>query len=361
MTRPARLVLSAAALRRNFKAVQSRANDAHIYAVVKANAYGHGIVWAARVLNEAGARAFAVACMEEAVCIREAGLHQRVLLLAGAVDDRELSQVLGYGFDLVVHRQEQVEALLRRDVSCGGLVWIKIDTGMGRLGFPAHRAAELWRQLKAHVGVGRVGLMTHLANADDPDDPVTADQVSVFHSVSERLPGVFVSVLNSAGLLMVSKARGDWVRPGIMLYGVCPVAGKAASDYGLTPVARFESALIDVKPLPKGARIGYGGTTVLERDSRIGVVAAGYGDGYPRGIAAGTPVIVAGAAVPIVGRVSMDMLTVDLTDCPNAALGDRVLLWGGDLSVEAIAARANTIGYELLCRVTNRVVRTTGG
>jgi alanine racemase len=352
VNRAARATIDSAALRANLHALRGK-RDARIMAVIKADGYGHGIVPVARALAEADA--FAVARLEEAVSIRKAGLGNRIILLEGLFHPEQLSLAAQLDLDLVVHAPEQLEMLDGANPNHRYRVWLKLDTGMNRLGFEPAAAAELAHRLHNCPAVrGPANLMTHLANADDPDDPTTAAQVRQFAEVVEGLPGER-TIANTAGMLAWENSVADWVRPGIGLYGVSPFARGSGADLGLRPVMTLVSELIAVKTVVAGSRVGYGGVWTAKSPTRIGVAAIGYGDGYSRHLGNGTPVRIGEATGRIVGRISMDMITIDLHDAPHARVGDEVLLWGEGLPVETLARLAGTIPYELLCGVTRRV------
>ncbi|ROR35172.1 alanine racemase [Inmirania thermothiophila] len=356
MSRGARITVDLAAVRHNLARARAAAGPARVLAVVKADAYGHGAVAVARAL--AGlADGFAVAVVEEAVALREAGLGGPILVLEGFADGEDLEAAARLDLWLALHDAGQVVRLARAALPRPVGVWLKVDTGMHRLGVAPQEAAALWRRLAGLAQVAGVPvLMTHLACADDPADPATARQLACFAEATAGLEAPR-SIANSAGLLGFAAARGDWVRPGIMLYGVSPFTDADPARWGLRPAMTLESRLLAVRDHAAGEPVGYGGTWRARRPTRLGVVAIGYGDGYPRHAPNGTPVWVAGRRVPLVGRVSMDMLTVDLTEHPAARPGDRVVLWGPELPVDEVAACAGTIGYELLCRVTGRPPR----
>lgn len=324
-----------------------------VLAVLKANAYGHGMAPAAAAL--AGADGFAVARLEEAAKLRAAGLPHRIVLLEGVQDALQLREAAQHGLDFVVHQPEQLDLLEAWRGQHLFRVWLKIDTGMGRLGLrPPELGPALGRLAACSAIVQPPGLMTHLAEAELRDNERTRVQLECFARVTAGLPGER-SIANSAGLISWPAARADWVRPGLMLYGISPFAGLTGAELGLRPAMTLESRIIAVKDLAAGDRVGYGGTWIAPRPTRIAVVAAGYGDGYPRHTAAGTPVLVGDLPAPLVGRVSMDMLTIDVTGLPRVAVGNRVVLWGPRLPVETVAAAAGTIPYELVCRVSERV------
>jgi alanine racemase len=357
----AHAVLDLSALAHNLACLRARAPHAKVMAVIKANAYGHGAIPVARALALAGADAFAVARVDEGVALRQAGIRQRIAVLQGFICGEELELHSRYDLEPVVHSVGQVErleaAVLERPVA----VWLKLDSGMHRLGLDAEAFASCHRRLSCCGAVRQPPfLMTHLANADALADPVTDRQLDLFREHAADLPGE-CSVANSAGLLAWEGALAEWVRPGIALYGVSPFPRRSGRDEGLRPVMTLRTRLIAVKPLKVGDAVGYGGDWVCRQATRMGVAAIGYGDGYPRHARPGTPVLVRGRRVPLIGRVSMDMIAVDLGECAEAEVGDEVTLWGEGLPVEEIARHADTIPYVLLCNVTPRVKRIEGG
>ena len=349
--RPTTAVIDLAALRHNLALARRRAPGSRVVAVVKANAYGHG---AARVLPAlAAADMLGVACIEEALVLREAGATQPILLLEGAFEADELPSCARLGLEVVVHEPGQVRMLELARLERPLPVWLKIDSGMGRLGFRPEAAPAAWRRL---AGCGAVApgirLMSHFASADEPGDEGTARQLARLAALD--LPGER-SFANSAGVLGWPEAHGDWVRPGIMLYGASPLAGRTGPEDGLKPVMTLATRLIAVKEVRLGEPVGYAAAWRAASDTRIGIAAAGYGDGYPRHAPSGTPVLVGGRAASLAGRVSMDMLAIDLGPDSAARVGDPVLLWGEGLPVEVIARHAGTIAYELLCGLAGRV------
>lgn len=354
MTRPARALLDAQALRDNLERVREYAPQSKIMAVVKADAYGHGLAWAADKLRKADA--FGVACIEEAIALRQAGSDKRICLLEGFFDAAELPAIAQHRLDPVIHHTAQLWDLEQAQHLRPLDVWLKVDTGMHRLGFPPEQAAEAWQHLRAAECVATVRVLSHFANADNKFDSNTRAQTERFLALTADW-GLERSLANSAGVAGWADTHLEWVRPGIMLYGASSLAGHTAADLGLRPVMTLVSALIAVRKLKKGDAVGYGGEWVCPEDMPVGVVAIGYGDGYPRQMKAGAPVLVAGHPAPLIGRVSMDMITVDLRSQPHAKVGDPVVLWGRGLPVEDLAPHAGTIGYTLLCGVTARVPR----
>ncbi len=340
------------ALRHNLSVVRRHAPASRVMAVVKADAYGHGLLEVARTLEAVDA--LAVARMDEGVLLRSGQPRKRILVLAGAQDAAELEAAADAQLELVVHHPRQLELL--KDFGREGALrcWLKLDTGMHRLGFPPVECRERLEALRALPAVAEVaGILTHLANADDLGDDYTRVQLERFRRATEGLL-LPLSAANSAGILGWPESHLDWVRPGIMLYGASPFVPVRQA---LQPAMTFRARLVAVKTIDAGAPVGYGGDWTAPETMPLGVVGAGYGDGYPREVAAGTPVLVRGRRVPLVGRVSMDLLTVDLRSCPEARVGDEVVLWGGGLPVEEIARAAGTIPYTLLCGITGRVRR----
>lgn len=345
-------VIDLGALRHNLQQVLRFAPRSRVMAAIKANAYGHGMVEVARALHDADA--FAVASLAEALTLRAAGIQHPVVMLGGVLDAEELGQALQHDVQLVVHDFRQLKFLEQSAFARDAAVWIKLDTGMHRLGFAAAQLAELRRRLDALPGLRLQGWMTHFARADETDRPETAQQIRVFE---ECLQGVTAqrSLANSAGIVAWPSAHADWVRPGIMLYGGSPVNGEAAEKFSLKPVMSLRSRLLSIRELAAGEAVGYGSGWMTPEHMRIGVVAIGYGDGYPRHATNGTPVLINGQRVPLVGRVSMDLITVDLRGCEGAREGDEVLLWGTGLPADEVATYANTIAYDLFCGLTRRV------
>ena len=353
--RPTRIYIDEQALLHNVQRVKQCAPDCKIIAMVKANAYGCGLPLVLSILD-GHVDAFGVACLEEALALRNLGSLSECVLFQGVFSADELPLVASLGLQCVVHQARQLQWILATPLSAMIKVWVKIDTGMHRLGFDPEEVPEVINALQACPWVdAEMGLMTHLACADEPNHPDNHAQLQKFNDLSDFDVNIVRSMANSAAIMALPEMHVDVVRPGIMLYGVSPFSNQIGSDLGLMPVMRFESAVSAIHHYPSHARIGYSGTWQSDKPSMIGVVAAGYGDGYPRHIDAGTPVWVNGFLAPVVGRVSMDMLTVDLTDCPGVRVGDVVELWGQHVPVERVAISAGTIPYELLCQVTQRV------
>lgn len=341
-------------LRHNFAVARGLAQGARIMAVVKANAYGHGLERVGMALADADA--FGVATISDAHRLRSAGLSQRIVLLSGFDEPADLPELRALGVDAVVHHPSQIEMLEAASAGLPVRIWLKIDSGMHRLGLPPQQARAAWERLRACPAVADdIVLMTHLASADLPESDQTEAQLARFTEALADLPGPR-SIANSPGLLNVPAARGDWVRLGGVLYGQSTHELKVGEDYGLKPVMSLDSKLIAINDVPSGECVGYGGTHRCEGPTRVGIVAIGYGDGYPRHAPDGTPVLLRGQRCPTLGRVSMDLLAIDLGAVPAAVVGDPVRLWGVGLPVEVVARKAETIGYELTCGVTRRVL-----
>jgi alanine racemase len=353
VTRAARATVDTAALQHNLRTVRRLAPRVRVMAVIKANAYGHGLVGTARALREADA--FAVARIEEAVALREAGLDNAIVLLEGAFDAAHLPLAASLGFHLVVHSPDQLAMLEAALVSRPIAVWLKVDTGMNRLGFPPDEARRAAARLAACANVASSPrLMTHLSCADERDASVTDLQMQRFGAAIAELKGER-SIANSAAVLWRQDSHADWVRPGLMLYGVSPFADQVGGQLGLRPAMELMSTVIALRTVRQGERVGYGGVWTAREESRLAIAAIGYGDGYPRRLGSGAPVLVRGHRAPLAGRISMDMIAVDVTRIPGVKIGDEVTLWGPGLPVEELARIAQTIPYELLCGVTQRV------
>ncbi len=357
MSRPTRALIDSAALRANLQRVKACAPRQRVMAVVKSNAYGHGAIKIAKLL-QSDVDAFAVRSLEEALQLRATGITNPIVLLEGFFHSNELPEIAKQDLQIVIHTTKQFEQLLKARLEKALTVWLKVDTGLHRLGFAPNEIEPIYKMLKECSNVTPpIRLMSHLSNADDRQDASTEQQTQIFMALAKHLE-LETSLANSAGILGWPQTHCDWVRPGIMLYGVSPFPDAVAKQQGLQPVMQLQSALISVKRLRKGDSIGYGATWTCPQPMPVGVVAIGYADGYPRHAPSGTPVLVNGRRVPLVGRVSMDMIAVDLRSQPNASVGDPVLLWGKNLPVEEIASLAGTIGYELLCNIKNPLKET---
>lgn len=346
-------VIDTGALRTNLGAVRARARGSKVMAIVKANAYGHGLVMTA--VGLAGADAFGVARLEEGIQLREAGITQAVVLLEGVFSAEQLLEAAIHRFGIVVHDPLQIALLAAFTGSYRFTAWLKVDTGMNRLGFRPEEAPAAMAQLAAlRTPLEELRLLTHLARADEPDSDATAQQLRRFAALTAGRPFA-TSIGNSAGIFGWPDAAGDWVRPGLALYGVSPLPGHSGESLGLKPVMRLESAVIGLRRVPRGEQVGYAGAWTARRDSSIAIVAGGYGDGLLRSLKEGSPVLIEGRRAPLVGRVSMDMIAVDVTDLPGVRVGTGCVLWGPGLPVEEVAAAAGTVAYEMLCGVRQRV------
>lgn len=353
MSRPTSATIHLDALRHNLYRIRELAPGSQIMAVVKADGYGHGLERAALALE--GADAFGVAAIADAERLRAAGLSQRIVLLSGFDEPSDLAQLRRLKLDSVVHHEEQLRMLEADNDARPLRLWLKLDTGMHRLGFPAERAAAVYRRLRALPQVdAELSLMSHLARSDEFAEATTREQIDCFVRATAGLPGPR-SLANSAAVLGWRDAHADWVRPGGALYGLSVVDGSSAASFGLKPAMSLTTRLIAVNEVAAGESIGYGGAFVAPETMPVGIAAIGYGDGYPRHAPSGTPVLVGGRRSCTVGRVSMDLLAIDLRGLPNARVGDPVLLWGPGLPVEEVAAAAGTISYELTCGITRRV------
>jgi alanine racemase len=348
------VTIDTGALRHNLQVIRRLAPKSRVMAVIKANAYGHGLVAVAKALE--GADAFAVARIGEALQLREAGIKTPIVLLEGVFDREQLAAAAAGNFELVVHTQEQIELLLAAPADARFKVWLKLDSGMNRLGFRAEAYAAAHAALsRASALEAPINLITHLASADMPDLPVTAEQLMVFGAATRSLAGER-SMASSAALLGFPDSQADWVRPGLLLYGVSPFRDSTGADHDVRPVMTLRSQVIAVKNLVVGDQVGYGGHWTATRPTRLAIVSVGYGDGYPRSACSGTPVLVNGEHAALVGRVSMDMIAIDTTDAQREPkVGDPVVLWGEGLAIEEVAIWAETIPYTLLCGISQRV------
>lgn len=342
-----------AALRHNLKRVRACAPDSQVLAVVKANAYGHGLSGLLPALQMADA--LAVARVDEAIALRHAGFKGRLVVLGGGPSLQTLQLAAEHDLELVIQQAGQLDLLQQASLARPLRCWLKVDTGMHRLGFDPQQIPALFARLQTLSNVaGPPVLMTHLANADVRDDPRSHAQLALFSPLARQL-GAVTSIANSAGVLGWPASHGDWVRPGLMLYGASPFGDDSAAALGLRPVMTLTSRLTAIKHVRRGEAIGYGGSFICPEDMPIGVVGIGYGDGYPRELSDDACVLLHGRRVPVVGRVSMDMIMLDLRGQDTARIGDPLVLWGEGLPVDEVAAWANTIAYTLLCGVAGRV------
>ncbi|WP_409277686.1 alanine racemase [Pseudomonas defluvii] len=346
--RPARALIDLQALRHNYQLAREL-SGAKALAVIKADAYGHGAVRCAQAL-QAEADGFAVACIEEALALRAAGIRGPVLLLEGFFEASELELIVQHDLWCVVHSLWQLEAIEKASLSKPITVWLKLDSGMHRVGLHPKDYQSAYQRLQATGKVARIVLMSHFARADELDCSASNDQVAVFQAARQGL-NAEISLRNSPAVLGWPQIPSDWVRPGIMLYGSTPFEVPQAQAQRLQPVMTLESKVISVRELPAGEPVGYGARFISQRPTRVGVVAMGYADGYPRLAPTGTPVIVAGKRSQLIGRVSMDMLCIDLTDVPEAGLGSPVELWGKNVLASDVAIQAGTIPYQIFCNL----------
>lgn len=353
MSRPTQIIIDPNALLHNVAKIRELAPGKKLITMVKANAYGCGLNKVTPVL-EGHVDALGVACLEEAITIRALGIKTQCILFEGVFTPEEWQLVSEEEFSCVIHQQRQLDWLLNANLTKPVSIWIKVNTGMNRLGFSPADVLMVMEQLKQCSWVqSDITLMTHLACADQPEREENEKQLSLFNTI--ELSGISQrSIANSAAILSFPQTHADAVRAGIMLYGVSPFSERSGQSLGLKPVMRFVSEITAIHHNPPRSFVGYGGTWHSELPSIIGIIPVGYGDGYPRHLKENTPVWVNGREVPIVGRVSMDMLAVDLTAYPEAQIGEAVELWGRHIAVERIAAFAGTIAYELLCQITER-------
>ncbi|KPC25354.1 Alanine racemase [Pseudomonas syringae pv. cilantro] len=346
--RPARALIDLQALRHNYQLARESSGGKAL-AVIKADAYGHGAVRVAQTL-EAQADGFAVACIEEALELRAAGIRAPILLLEGFFEADELALIVEHDVWTVVHSTWQLEAIERAHPGKPLTVWLKLDTGMHRVGLHPSEYRAAYQRLLSTGKVAKIVLMTHFACADELNSPSSAEQCAVFEATCQGLAAE-TSLKNSPAVMGWPKIPSDWSRAGIMLYGATPFDQAQPLAKRLQPVMTLESKIISVRDLPAGEAVGYGATFVTDKPSRIGVVAMGYADGYPRHAPTGTPVQIDGQRSRLVGRVSMDMLCVDLTDLPQAGIGSRVELWGKAVLASDVAAQAGTIPYQIFCNL----------
>jgi len=345
MSRPAIAHIRLDAFRHNYR-VAKQCYGGKALAVVKANAYGHGAVHCAKSI-EGEADGFAVACLEEALQLREAGISEPILLLEGFFEVAELTEIVANDLWIVVHAQWQLEIFLQAKLAKPLQVWLKMDSDMHRVGLSPTEYVQAYKRLKGHKNIEKMVLMTHFANADNLKSDHTLQQIEIFKNTIQGL-NAETSLANSAAILGWKQASCDWTRPGIMLYGSNPLM---IVDTKLKPVMQLTSQIISIRNIKKGESIGYGSIFTAERDTIVGVVACGYADGYPRSAVTGTPMAVDDKMTRLIGRVSMDMLFVDLTDISSVTIGSHVELWGNAVSANDVATSAGTIAYELFCNV----------
>ena len=353
MSRPAHVIINQSAIRHNLNKVRQMAPDSQIMAIVKADAYGHGVEHVTPAMQEVNA--FGVACLEEASALRSLGISKPIVLLEGHFSKDEFAAISQLHLDLVIHHQSQIDMLQAVALKTPLNVWIKIDTGMHRLGFDPAEVPQVIRFMQGSANVSdNIRLMSHFATANEKDMSFVRKQTDSFYTIAEQYK-LERSFCNSAAVINDSQSHMDWIRPGLMMYGISPFAESTGKNHGLIPAMSLKSKLISVKRLQAGETVGYGATWTCPETMPIGIVAAGYGDGYPRHAPSGTPILVNDKVCQLIGRASMDMLAVDLRHADNAAVGDEVLLWGENLPVEEIARAANTIPYQLVCAMHKRL------
>lgn len=354
MSRPTQAFIDLQALRHNVSIARSLAGTARLMAVVKANAYGHGAHAIAEALSSE-VDAFAVACLDEALALRERGIQRPILLLEGVFDTSELQAAAAAALWMTIASDAQLSQLECAQLSQPVHCWLKVDTGMHRLGVGVEQTSQALHRLRNSANSdGAPTLFTHFVAAEATDSAETKTQLALFNTIETNGPR---SACNSAGIIAWPDAHFDWVRPGYMLYGNSPMTGKHPAAESLRPVMTLQSQITALRDIPAGDTVGYNGTWRAKRPSRIATVPIGYGDGYPRGAKPGTPVLVGTQRAALAGRVSMDMITVDVTDLPAVAIGDTVTLWGPALPVEEVASHADTNGYELTTRMPARTPR----
>ena len=355
MPRPARISIDTDALRLNLEQVNRCAPNAKVVACVKANAYGHGAVAVAKALDNK-VDLFGVACLQEAQELEAAGVRKRCLLLEGCFDEHEWLEAARLGCAAVIHSTTQLEQFLHSKVEPAMSVWLKIDTGMHRLGVDLREVSNCLDKLRSCSHCMDIQLMSHFACAEEKFSADTAEQLQRFSDISQphSLPR---SLANSAAILALPESHLDWVRPGFMLYGNSPFENESPQDRQLLAAMQFESEIIATRTIAAGEGVGYNKTWRAERETRIAVVAAGYGDGYPRTARNGTPILVDGAQAPLIGTVSMDLLTIDVSHLPAATIGSKVELWGKNLAASTVASFSDMSPYELFTRIPPRVRR----
>lgn len=351
MSRPVKASIDLSALRQNLQIVRRAAPGARVWAVVKANAYGHGLARMWQALSAADG--YALLNLEEAILLRENGWKGPILLLEGFFHADELALLDKYRLTTSVHSNWQIKALQQAKLHAPLDIYLKVNSGMNRLGFMPERVHTVWQQLRSLTNVGEMTLMSHFAEAEDPQGIVEP-----MRRIEQAAEGLDCrrSLSNSAATLWHPEAHFNWVRPGIVLYGASPSGQwQDIANSGLKPAMTLSSEVIAVQTLKSGERVGYGGLYQASGEQRIGIVACGYADGYPRVAPGGTPVLVDGVRTTTVGRISMDMLAVDLTPCPQAGIGAPVELWGQEIKIDDVAAASGTVGYELMCALAPRV------
>ena len=345
------------ALKHNLARVRGLAPKSKVMSVVKAEGYGHGALQTARTLADSDG--FAVARMGEGVSLRKGGVDAPIIVLSGFFYRDDPAICRQYQLQPVIHCAHQLQLVCQDKGRDPVDVWLKVDSGMHRAGFDPDDVEEVLRALRVTPGVGKISLMTHFSSADDLDDTATGQQIECFNATVKGFK-LECSLANSAGVMGWPESHAEWVRPGLMLYGASPLKGQSADELGLRPVMTLESTLIDRREFNRGESVGYGKTWQCPEAMPIGLIECGYGDGYPRVLSQQAEVLVGGHRAKIIGRVSMDMISIDLRGLPEVSAGDPVILWGEGLPIEEIAAAAGTISYELMTKVTTRVMGDRG-
>lgn len=357
MPRPLLAITDIRAMRSNLAVARAMMPGTRVWAVVKADAYGHGLDNAFQAFSDADG--LSLVELDRAMVLRELGWKKPLMMMEGLFALDELASFQKYQLQPVIHNEAQLD-MLQHAAGAPLHVHLKVNSGMNRLGFPPERVQAAYQRLQAMPVVSAVSLLTHFANAENPAAPLTPQlQLQRFRECTQGI-NAELSLSNSAAVLLQPQMACDWIRPGVMLYGGTPGKGTADS-FGLRSAMTLESELISVQHLQPGDTVGYGSLFTADHAMRIGIVACGYADGYPRHAPTGTPVLVDGIRTRVLGRVSMDMLSVDLTPTPNAGIGSKVTLWGDALPIDEVAAAAGTIGYELMCAIAPRVRRETRG
>ena len=356
MKRSAYAIIKLEHLAHNLNILRSFVPTSKVISVVKADAYGHGLAKTAQALTSSDA--FAVACANEAVELRAAGILHPIICLQGFSDEKQLQSIADANVQTVIHSDHQIKLLQNHHLNQSIQIWLKIDTGMGRLGFKPEDARHALQRLENIKSISKIRLMTHFANADLLDNEYTQQQLKSFDNIAKHFPDKERSAANSAASLAYTNSHYEWIRSGLVLYGISPFqADKTHPDTSeLKPVMSLHAPIIAIKQFKKGDSVGYGSLYTCPQDMRIAVVAIGYADGYPRALTSTTNVCIHGSHAPIVGRVSMDMITIDISHT-DASIGDDVELWGQEVAVSDVASAANTISYELLCGISGRVER----
>ncbi|MDG2087955.1 MAG: alanine racemase [Arenicellaceae bacterium] len=354
MARPSKAIINLTALRHNFSVAQSLAPVSKLIPVIKANAYGHGAERCAIALADV-APAFGVACIEEAIQLRDAKISQPILLMEGAFEASELQVALENNFYLMVENQRQLKMVLEAKISKPLNVWLKVDSGMHRLGFAPQQVSAAWQVLRGSANVAEnIVLASHFSSAEDLQSPATPKQIALMKTLADELGTTNMSLANSAGLIAWPESHSAWNRPGYMIYGWNPLR---ENNLDLKPVMKFVSKVSSVRTVEVGSFVGYNGVWTAQRPTIIATIPVGYGDGYPRTAKGGTPVLVDSVRVPLVGTVSMDMILVDVTDVENVQIGSNVELWGETITVDEVGECSSSNGYEVLARMPARVLR----